>query len=393
MRWTRPADAGELAEQLAGRAGTRPLLATGAEEFTPPGAGGPEMDVDVVSTAALDRVLDHRPDDLTIRAGAGIRLRALSAYLEERGQWIPIFPHDSDRSLGGWLAAGDVDQADHAYGPVRRQLLACVMIGFDGVPRPFGRPRLACGSRGRLGVISEATLRVWPLPAERRRYAISADRRELLLGSEMARGAGRGPGRTLLPETVFPFLPELLSWEESPVSKTQRLLVGLDGSTASVSAREEQLASWVDMQGATLHAQGAFESPTEPEPGGTGKRRSVSLRQRRVRLTVPYRHLAAAAQAAGRVLSRSDVRDVQLDGYPCSAVLVCSYRVQDLEAAGPVLEALRSDCGATSVCVERGGAAEHAAAEARRPASARELERRVLAALVGRTREWLADYV
>lgn len=402
MKWANPIDARALADYLAGRGDDRPLLATGARAAVS-GATGPGGPLDVVSTAGLDEVLEYRPDDLIVRAAAGIRMRTLSDFLEERGQWIPIAPIERDTSLGGWLAAADAHPSDHTYGPVRRQLLACEMVDFDGRSLPFGRPlvknvagydlpRLACGSRGRLGIISEATLRLWPLPETRRLYAIAADRRELALAQRLAAAAGEASGR----DADLSFEPELLMWEESPGAGVQRLLIGLHGARASVEAREERLAAWASAQGAALEPRSGNALPPVTPPGAADQSepgKPLSLKQRRVRLTTSRRDVLHAAEAARRVLAGSDLRDVRLRGYPFSGTLVCSYRLQDAGMAASIIEELRSGSRAISVYVELGGAAEHDDVEQRRPAGVRELESRVLAGLGGRSRRWEGEYV
>src|SRR2546421_12823279 len=46
----------------------------------------------VVCLSGMDRVLDHRPADMTVHVQAGVRLDALQEALAAHGQWLPYGP-------------------------------------------------------------------------------------------------------------------------------------------------------------------------------------------------------------------------------------------------------------------------------------------------------------
>src|SRR5207249_10584853 len=48
--------------------------------------------VEAINVCALDRVVDHSPEDLTVTVEAGVALATLQAQLAQRGQWLRIDP-------------------------------------------------------------------------------------------------------------------------------------------------------------------------------------------------------------------------------------------------------------------------------------------------------------
>jgi FAD/FMN-containing dehydrogenase len=259
-------------------------------------------------------------------------------------------------------------------------LLACTVVGSDGRLLRFGRPlvknvagydlpRLACGSRGRLGAIRDATLRLWPLPAERRLLAVRSGGRDEELTSELATLARELAA--LAPAAYTE--PELVCWEADTASGSSRLLVGLHGSRASVEARHGELAEWAGAHGARIQLLERYD-PVSTDP------------QRRVRLVCPRRSFSSAAQTARRLLDREGVSAVRLSGYPLSGTLICSYQVDGDTDSVELTRMLARECGAEAVCVELGSAADNAGVEESRSVAVVELESRVLAALGVRPR-------
>ncbi len=368
---------GELALLRAIKRAFDPHGRCNADKLLPPEPAPWSEDPDsplqlgTVSTEATADIIEYRPDDLTVTAGGGIRMADLSELLAEQGQWLPIAPLTGNPTLGDWVNAAERHPSDHAYGPVRRQLLACTVVGVGGRVFRFGRPlvknvagydlpRLACGSRGRLGVIRDATLRLWPLPPERRLFAVRAGGSEEELADKLA---------ALAPEDFTE--PEFVYWEADVASGSSRLLVGLHGSRASVESRHGELAEWAASHGAHLEPPEQYGPPPATDP------------QRRVRLACSRRKLAAAAQTARRLLDREGVSAVRLSAYPLSGTLVCSYQVDGETEAVELIRMLTAEFGAGSACVELGSAADRAAIEEVRSVAVLELESRVLAALRG----------
>lgn len=129
-----------------------------------------------LSLADLVGVVDYEPADMTVTVRAGTPVTRL---LEELGRSGQDWPHPDVRqgsTVGGVLATGSSGLARLRYGAIRDSLLEVVASTGDGrLIRAGARtvksvagydlPRLLVGSDGTLGVILQATLRLWPRPA------------------------------------------------------------------------------------------------------------------------------------------------------------------------------------------------------------------------------------
>jgi len=133
----------------------------------------------VLETTAIAGIVDHVPADLTVTVRAGTSFADLQAALRERGQFLPLDPpHADGATLGGIVAANSNGFARLRYGGVRHLLIGTVAALVDGtVMRAGGRVvknvagydlnKLLIGSLGTLGVVTETTWKVLPLPKAR----------------------------------------------------------------------------------------------------------------------------------------------------------------------------------------------------------------------------------
>jgi glycolate oxidase FAD binding subunit len=153
-------------------------LEEAAAAFRAAGAEGMQLRIgEGFSTAALDRVLEHEAGDLTCTVEAGIRLSALQAALAPHGQRLSLDP-PGDPTVGACLAANLSGPLRHRYGAPRDLVLGVTLVLGDGAIANAGGKvvknvagydlgKLVCGSRGRLGLIGRASLRLHPVPAVR----------------------------------------------------------------------------------------------------------------------------------------------------------------------------------------------------------------------------------
>ncbi|MEA2428575.1 MAG: alkyldihydroxyacetonephosphate synthase [Thermoleophilaceae bacterium] len=110
--------------------------------------------------------------------GAGLRGPAAEARLASRGLTLGHFPQSYEfASIGGYVATRSAGQASTGYGRIDEMVRGVRLVAPAGelVVKPFpasaagpAMRELVVGSEGALGVITEATLSVRPLPAERR---------------------------------------------------------------------------------------------------------------------------------------------------------------------------------------------------------------------------------
>ena len=141
------------------------------------GLGNPARGVDaVVLTRRLDRVVEYAPEDQVIVVEAGITLGRLQALARRNGQWLGVDAPQAERAtLGGLVAVGGFGPRRTRYGALRDLLLGVTLVRADGAVAHgggkvvknvagFDLPKVVAGSLGSLGLISEVTLRLHPLP-------------------------------------------------------------------------------------------------------------------------------------------------------------------------------------------------------------------------------------
>ncbi|MFQ6617343.1 MAG: FAD-binding oxidoreductase [Fidelibacterota bacterium] len=147
--------------------------------------GGIEpVDPDKVNVAVnlklMNRVKFIDDISLTVTAQAGISGPSLESELNRRGFTLGHFPQSFEYStLGGWLAARSAGQKSTKYGKIEHMVQGIRIITLDGeirtgeVPASATGPDLTqffVGSEGIFGIITEATLRVSPIPEYKKFY-------------------------------------------------------------------------------------------------------------------------------------------------------------------------------------------------------------------------------
>lgn len=174
----RPRDAMEVARVLAiaselGVPVTPRAGGSGSQGGAVPDRGGIVLD-----TSALDRIIELDEISHTVRVQAGVGGLDLENWLNERGFTFPHFPASVHLArVGGYLAAKGSGVLSTKYGKIE-DLVASMEVALPtgelirtiGVPRHSVGPdlnQLFIGSEGTLGVITEATLLVRPLPERR----------------------------------------------------------------------------------------------------------------------------------------------------------------------------------------------------------------------------------
>ena len=156
-------------------------------------AGSRVTDVDLIlSTRRMAKMIRHEPADLVATAEAGITLNDFQRQLAERGQWLPVDPpDDGTATLGGIVAAGLGGPLTSGYGALRSFVIGLRAVLADGRSIKAGGKvvknvagydlcKLFTGSCGSLGVITEVTFKLRPLPAENRTIAVSGSPESLI---------------------------------------------------------------------------------------------------------------------------------------------------------------------------------------------------------------------
>lgn len=127
-----------------------------------------------IDLSGLDNVIAIRPEDLDATVQCGVTRKALNAALNGTGLFFPIDP-GADASLGGMAATRASGTNAVRYGPMRENVLNMTVVLPDGrILKTGGRARkssagydltrLMIGSEGTLGIITELTVRLYPIP-------------------------------------------------------------------------------------------------------------------------------------------------------------------------------------------------------------------------------------
>ncbi|NMG58124.1 FAD-binding oxidoreductase [Geitlerinema sp. P-1104] len=130
----------------------------------------------VISTRHLDRLVEHAVGDLTVTVEAGAKLRAVEEILAKSQQFLAIDPaYADDATIGGIVATGDMGSWRQRYNSIRDRLIGISFVRHDGqLVKAGGRVvknvagydlmKLLTASYGTLGVITQLTFRLYPIP-------------------------------------------------------------------------------------------------------------------------------------------------------------------------------------------------------------------------------------
>lgn len=133
----------------------------------------------VLSVAGMNRIREISKKDFVAVVEPGVLTAALQGRVEKRGLYYPPDPASrADCSIGGNIATNAGGPRCLKYGVTRDYVLGLEVVLADGtVTRLGGRThknktgfdlhRLFVGSEGMLGVVTEATLKLLPLPPDR----------------------------------------------------------------------------------------------------------------------------------------------------------------------------------------------------------------------------------
>lgn len=141
--------------------------------------GNPPRRADIIlSTARLNRVLEHAWADLTVTVEAGCTLQSLQSALAQHGQRLALDALWPERAtIGGVLSSNDSGALRLRFGALRDLIIGATLALPDGTLAKSGGkvvknvagydlPKLATGALGTLGVITRAVFRLHPLCRE-----------------------------------------------------------------------------------------------------------------------------------------------------------------------------------------------------------------------------------
>ena len=171
-----PGSTGELSDLLSLADGERFAVAArgGGTQL---GLGNRPDRLDVIADVSrLNRVVEHNAADLTLVVETGITLSELRETLATEGQFLPLdAPLPSRATIGGTLASGVSGPLKWQYSSARDLVIGMKVAQADGRITQSGgnvvknvsgydMARLHVGGLGTLGIITEVSFKLTPMP-------------------------------------------------------------------------------------------------------------------------------------------------------------------------------------------------------------------------------------
>lgn len=164
----------------------------------------------VLDLSEMNEILEINEENLTVTTQAGVALERLEKVLNKKGYTTGHFPQSLPLAqMGGLVATRSIGQFSTRYGGIEDLLVGIEGVLPDGdlvriknIPRKSTGPDLRhiwLGSEGTMGVITEVTVKIFPMAKERcmQAYAIDSFHTGLAIIQEIVQ-AGWKPAVTRL---------------------------------------------------------------------------------------------------------------------------------------------------------------------------------------------------
>ena len=317
------------------------------------GIGNLSEKVDVLlATTHLNSVIEYEPADLTVTVEAGIRLADLQTELAQHRQYLAMNPPYADRcTIGGIVATNISGSFRLRHGTARNQVLGLRVVRADGtVVKSGGKVvknvagydlnKLYIGAFGTLGIITEVTLKLSPIPV--RQAILTADFQNVQDAADMGLAI---VGSQTLPVFVNLFInsdPTRAKTEAPTDENKPMLVVGFGGDPETVSWQLTQCQGIMEQNraiGVTViegESQQHLQEAVQEFPTDNGNTEIVIAKLNLKRTDI--------AGIASQIVGANWARDVQLMALLGSGVLYLTIPVSsdtDFQTLADALTQLR----------------------------------------------------
>ena len=243
-----------------------------------------------LSVARMNRIQEINPRDFVAVVQPGVVTAKLQAAVEKRGLYYPPDPASrADCSLGGNIATNAGGPRCLKYGVTRDYVLGLQVALADGRlvrlgsrchknKTGFDLHRLFVGSEGLLGVVTEATLKLLPLPPSRALLGVGFDTTRAATRSLAAIfKAGFLPCALEIADEFTLAAAYQRTKSEQLAGCRAMLFVELDGQTHSVRSEMDDMEALVAVQ-KPIFVNHAFGAESVEQLWGLRREFSYSLR-------------------------------------------------------------------------------------------------------------------
>ncbi len=269
----------------------------------------------ILDVGALSGIIKYEPEELVFSAHAATPLKEIEAALAERKQvlgfepadWGALFGGDHGRAtLSGTLATNASGARRVKAGAARDHVIGARFVNGKGEAikaggsviknvTGFDLPKLMCGAFGTLGVLTELTMRVVPLPARTVSFAI------IMSSAEAGLRALRQAAALPIDPTGLAYLPE------SAIGASAVARAGSFAGAAGIAViRLEGAASALTEKLAILRQTfGGFDASTFNDSVTSGLFREISTGEVFVNRATDIWRLCVPSSAAHEAVERS----------------------------------------------------------------------------------------
>ena len=131
----------------------------------------------MIDMTRMNHIIELDPENSTITVEAGVLLMDLAAYVEKRGFFYPPDPGEKSATLGGNISTNAGGMRAVKYGVTRDYVRGLTVVLASGTVLELGGKiaknssgyslkDLFVGAEGTLGIVTQAILRLLPLPAK-----------------------------------------------------------------------------------------------------------------------------------------------------------------------------------------------------------------------------------